>query len=298
VDRLSPSINYSENIAHEVNPIEEIGIEDFDGLWKKYDIIELNTCVKPCFFRYLFHKYDAEFILYIDPDIQVFNKFSDLENLFLNKSILLTPHILTPLEFDNETPNECNFLNHGIYNLGFLGLKNDDNALQLLKWWEVRTLNFGYNRLKDGLFVDQLWMNFVPLYFNNVHIIRHLGYNMAPWNLHERFLSIENGTLMVNNIEELLFFHFSSYDYREPEKISKYYSRSNFDNRPDLKGIYKRYDKELNLNKISTLSNINCFYVLKRNEFLILEKKVQRKKRPFVLMKRTIKKVTNKLTKW
>ena len=59
----------------------------------------------------------------------------------------------------------------------------------MLEWWEKRCLKIGFDRPCEGLFVDQLWISLVPLFFSDVIIMRHKGLNMAPWNLHERAIA-------------------------------------------------------------------------------------------------------------
>ncbi len=48
--------------------------------------------------------------------------------------------------------------------------------------------NKAFIDLKKGLFVDQIWINFVPLFFKKVRIFLHHEYNVAYWNLHERMI--------------------------------------------------------------------------------------------------------------
>ena len=66
------------------------------------------------------------------------------------------------------------------------------NTLYMLHWWKERTYNMGYQRLEKGLFVDQLWMNLVPVLFESCNVLNHPGYNMGPWNLHERKLQVKD----------------------------------------------------------------------------------------------------------
>ncbi len=105
---------------------------------------------------------------------------SDLQKYLENYSIVLVPHIYTPIPMDGKTPQESNFLNYGIYNLGFIAVKNTTISVQFIRWWKDTTYNFGFFSVKDGLFVDQLPINLVPIFFEEVYIITHFGYNMAP----------------------------------------------------------------------------------------------------------------------
>lgn len=298
VDKFSPEIDYDKEIGHNIILSENIGIPDFDDLWKKFSIIEFNTCVKPFFFEYFISHYeDLEFLYYLDPDTYVFDSFKLIEYEFGDENnILLTPHILTPINLDGKYPDEPIFLNYGLYNLGFLGLKKPVLSLNLIHWWKERTYNFGYNRTCEGLFVDQLWFNLVPILFEKVKISKHLGLNMGPWNLHERILSKENGNFQVNDNYPLIFYHFSNYKYSQPEVLASYYNRFTFDNRLDLKEIYETYLERLIAIDIKKISSISCFYMEKRDEYLkAIELEEQKKKQEQKKMERTYKWWTKKI---
>lgn len=261
VDELLDEIDYSFFHPAVIIPVKRLGITDFAGLCERYNIIELNTSVKATFFKFLNKQFQCTKIIYFDPDVQVFHSLKSLLNCLDKADILLTPHILSPIPHDGLTPQENIFLNYGIYNLGFLALNmNSVNVLNFLDWWEDRTLTLGYIRVSEGLFVDQLWVNLVPLLFNKVHILRDYGYNMAPWNLHERAISQHSATnYRLNDGSELAFYHFSSYSFRNPYLICKdFYNRYSFKTRPDLRNLYSQYHQKLIQNKVEFFSDQVC----------------------------------------
>lgn len=271
VDQYSDEINYQKEIGHSVILCTDIGIPDFESLWKKYNIIELNTCVKPFYLEYFTEKYpDLSNLMYFDPDTFVFGDLSAIENELNNgKEIILTPHILTPIPIDGKMPTEQTFLNYGTYNLGFIGVKNPSNNKSFFKWWGERTYHIGYDKVTDGLFVDQLWMNFTPIFYQNTVISRNLGLNMGPWNLHERYISTdENQKFIINNTDELIFYHFSNYKFNKPEILASYYDRFTFENRTDLVDFYTDYRNILVANNVEKLSTLSCYYVELRDNYI------------------------------
>lgn len=296
VDNLSSEIDYEHEIDYSIILCDEIGIPDFDSLWKKYDIIELNTCVKPFYLKYFTEKHkDLTHLMYFDPDTFVFGNLTEIENeLSHDKEIILTPHILNPIPLDNYAPGENTFLNFGIYNLGFIGIKNPSNNHSFFSWWSDRTYHRGYSNVSDGFFVDQLWMNLTPIFFDKTIISKHYGLNVAPWNLHERKISQPfPQNWLINDITSLIFYHFSSYNYTDPTKISKYYSRYSFENRPDLITLYEYYHMKILENNIEKLSKIECDYVLKRNKFISENTPIVKKNKVSF-----IKKLKNKLSSY
>ncbi len=259
-DKKAKEIDYSFFNPHKVIEAHELGIKKFEQMSIQYNIIELNTSIKPFAFSYLFKTFNAEYVMYFDPDTYVFDRLTSIEDELIDSSILLTPHIYTPIEFDGKEPTENAFTQHGIYNLGFLALKKSSDSDDLLEWWERRLEMNCYHKAELGIFVDQLPMNFSPIFFNNVKISKNWGLNMAPWNLHERTLSLKEDKYIVNNKHPLILYHFSNCYINEPEVLSTYYTRVTFDNNPVLKKLYDEYKDIVYKNNYNQLSKIECVY--------------------------------------
>ena len=265
VDKLNTENEFADTIPFEIIEVEKIGIESFDSLYSKYNLTELNTAVKPFFIKYLFKsKNEISTVIYFDPDIYVYNKFEELENRLHENDIVITPHITKPIT-DYYVPNEKDFLNTGIYNLGFIAVKRTENALTFLDWWMNRLREHCFMDIKNGLFVDQLWINLVPIFFKNVHILTHPGYNMAYWNLQERNITIVQDSLYVNDSYPLVFFHFSGYKINKKHAISVYQNRFNFMQRPDITLLFKDYASHLEQNNHQEFLSIKCYYANSKN---------------------------------
>lgn len=270
VDEVSDAVDYTGYGHFDIIPISQLSNIDLEPLWRKYNIIELNTCVKATFIKHLRIMYpSAMCIFYFDPDVKIYDSLAILEAELEVHDILLTPHILSPLPLDCQLPAESTFLNYGLYNLGFLGLKPFSSIVDsMLDWWEARILQFGYDRIAEGYFVDQIWANLVPLFFENVKILKSLGCNMAPWNLHERRGLAKTGAIYeMPDRTRLMFYHFSGYNVAYPQQISKYFNRFPLSTMPVLEEMYKQYHDELLANKIDALSLIPCVYVTKYKEY-------------------------------
>lgn len=274
-DELHPDIDYSA-IADEVIPIGSI--EPFiNELAGKYNILELNTCIKPKAFEYLLQERGFDTVIYLDPDIQLSDNLSTVDAALHDASILLTPHIYTPIPLDGRQPAESVFLNFGLYNLGFLAVRNNEEVIRFLTWWKERTYQQGYIDLYNGIFVDQLPVNLVPLFFKGVHILQDPGLNMAPWNLHERTLTSEGSTYLVNGEHPLRFFHFSSFNTDKIELPIARYNRYTLAQRPDLLFLYQEYARALLVAGHERYRQVACVYDRKRSQGSVFDKLMGRK---------------------
>lgn len=265
VDKKDPSIPYRD-FGFEVLEIAQMEPK-INSLAQKYSIVELNTCVKPAFFEYLFQQRRAERVIYMDPDTCLFSRLDAVDQLLSTHDFVVTPHILSPIPMDGLSPDEPLFLNYGLYNLGFLALKRSAETQRFLRWWRERTYQKGYDNPARGLFTDQLWINLVPLFFEGVAILRHPGYNMAPWNLHERILLEKDNGYHLESGEPLAFYHFSGFKPGVP-KLHNDYTRFTMEQRAGLKTLYQRYEQQISQNQYTTYSRIPCHYVSVRQEFL------------------------------
>ncbi|RFM27817.1 hypothetical protein [Deminuibacter soli] len=258
-DEPLPDIDYTP-LADEVIPVAAIE-PAIHALAARYNTVELNTCLKPRIIEYLFTERGEEKVIYLDPDTKLFSSPAFLYQLLDNTSILLTPHIYTPIPLDNKTPGESTFLNFGLYNLGFIGLSNTSETTEFIRWWKNHTYQQGYIDVYKGIFVDQLPINHVPIFFKNVHILHNTGVNMAPWNLHERYLSAAPaGAYMVNGNTSLVFYHFSSFRAGHMELPLQHYNRFNMAARPDLHELYRTYNDDLKAAGYARYSHLTPAY--------------------------------------
>ena len=263
VDKKIPQIDYA-TIPFEIIEVESIGIVAFDEMFKRYSITELNTAVKPFYFKYFFNAIpEINSIIYLDPDILVYQPFMDLEKVLEGNEIVITPHFTTPIN-DDKIQSENDFLYTGLYNLGFLALKKGKESQKLLEWWAKRLETKAYINLAKGMFTDQIWINFAPLFFDSIQIIKHPGYNMAYWNMHERNLNVKNEVIFKEQTYPLVFFHFSGYDPLKPENLSKYQNRFSFENRKDIVDLFNDYKEKLFMNGYAAFINYQCYYTIEK----------------------------------
>ena len=233
-----------ENEPCEIILAKDIGIENFESVSFKYDVLEFNTSMKYSFLKYLKREKGADRVMYIDPDIYIYRNLDFLFDKLDDYSMIFTPHTMTPYT-DDKGPGEADLLRGGTLNLGWIAVGDSEESDKFLDWAERFVLKYGYNEPRSGLFTDQKPMDLVSSYFDNYLIYKDLGCNMAYWNSHERTLSEKEDGYYVNDDHPLHFYHFSGLNLFSDTEISKFQSRYDLISRPDLYKIFNDYRANL-----------------------------------------------------
>ena len=163
-------------------------------------IFEYYFTLTPCLIRYLLPKIpEGEFLTYLDSDLYF---YSDPEPVFeelQNRSIGIIPH---------RFPKELEHMNmHGIYNVGWVTFRNDNQGQECLAWWRECCLRWCHDRIEGELYADQGYLNDWPSRFTNTVVIQHLGANVAPWNVGQYAIAKESSGVTING-HRLIFYHF------------------------------------------------------------------------------------------
>ena len=222
-------------LADDPRGLLDAGSEPFDGLlpisgldipsWRGWafghTIVELCTAIKPFALGKLLARQDCSAAIYFDPDIVAFSPLDDIVRALDEDNIVLTPHQTKPDEsIAGIMDNEICSLKHGIYNLGFIGVRAGDEGRRFAEWWSRRTYYFCRDDIPNGLFTDQRWIDLAPAFFDGVRIIKSPRHNVAPWNLTTRSLtgSIQEGFQVDGH--PLGFFHFTGFDSGDHEVMA------------------------------------------------------------------------------
>jgi hypothetical protein len=269
--------------------IDKLNIPDFDNFTLKYSITELNTAVKPFYFNYFFQTVeDLEAVIFFDPDILVYSELKKLDADLEKYNFVITPHIWSPIN-DDFLLGEKHINNTGIYNLGFFAVKKSEESQRFINWWMDRLYKYCYIRFEEGLYVDQIWIHFLPIFFEKTLIERDLGYNVAYWNLHERSITKKVNSYYVNTKTELKFYHFSGFQKNIPNMVSKHQNRFTFEQRKDIKPIYDEFLFHLDRFEYDAFVNIECYYSERRKQYL--KEKYAEKKNFIRLYKDILRKI-------
>ena len=130
-----------------------------------YTPFELANGLKGQLHQYLKTYTEADQWIYLDSDILVLDSFEPILNQLSETSLLLSKHFDNPLETSLVYPHEIKLLRYGLFNGGFLGIRQTPLAEQFIDWFSHRLQYYSLFDLDKSLFVDQLWLNLIPVFF-------------------------------------------------------------------------------------------------------------------------------------
>ncbi|HUX62985.1 glycosyl transferase [Sulfuricella sp.] len=240
-DRLTDPELLRGEAWDEIMPIDTLDIPDWRRWAFTHDIVELSTAIKPFVLSRLLDRPDCGGVFYFDPDMVLFSRLDDLIGRLGESDILLTPHQNKPeVGLAQVIDNEICSLKHGIYNLGFIGVRPSSIGRAFARWWADRIYYFCRDDIPNGLFTDQRWIDLAPALFDGVEVIRSSRFNVAPWNLTTREMSgnLEEGFRVDG--EPLGFYHFTGFDSGAHRIMTGKYCAAN----SSVSALVSWYEKE------------------------------------------------------
>lgn len=182
-----------------------LGKQIFDKYFRLY-IDGFRWSMKPVVLNYLLESgYDQAFFL--DPDLFFFADFSFIESDLDKKAVLLTPHWRASKPMLDEN-NFAILQTSGLFNAGFIGVTAAGRTA--MDWWARVCLYRCEKQPTQGLYVDQAYLDMMPIYFDDVVIERHRGCNVANWNRVECARIVRpDGVVGIKGGWDIVFIHFT-----------------------------------------------------------------------------------------
>jgi len=172
------------------------------------------TCT-PSILYYCITKFDLPLCTYLDADLFFFSDPGVLINELGKNSILITEHRYSE-EYDHSEIN-------GIYCVQFISFRNDKRGMAALMWWKDSCIEWCFNRLEDGKFGDQKYLDDWPIRFEGTHVLQHLGGGVAPWNVQQYKIGKVNSDYLITDRSQvrapLVFFHFHWVRFLKNQKV-------------------------------------------------------------------------------
>ena len=181
VTPLQPDVHSTEIIT-----LKELsdGNGKVRALADKYanDLDALRWALKSAFILHLLDLH-RDNVLYADCDMCFFGRPSALLAPLKNQGAVVTPHWRPPLPTKDLRSFRLNFLD-GLYNAGCISVGR--SGASAMAWWLDCCTSACEKNYAEGLYVDQRYLDLMPIYFPEVAVCRHRGYNLADWNRHLR----------------------------------------------------------------------------------------------------------------
>lgn len=233
----------------------DIEIPDVRTMEFVYDVMEFSTAIKPYAFLYFHKNYIGAHVLYTDPDLYLVKPLDHVfDALSRGAGLVLTPHMMRPLQ-DGKQPDDLTIMKSGIYNLGFLGTRAEEETLLFLRWWADRCRRDAIVDIANNKFTDQRWVDLAPAFVGSAYILRHPGYNIAYWNLAGRKITKRRKDYKSNG-ENIHFLHFSGVVPSNSRVLSKHQDRFEIDDLPVFAELHKIYLADILSNHWQVTSKI------------------------------------------
>jgi hypothetical protein len=161
------------------------------------------TCTPSLPLYVLDHAPGIEAVTYLDADLFFFGDPAGAYAEMDGNSVGIVGHRFSA-EQEHQTQGS------GIYNVSFMIFKADEHARECLEWWRARCNEWCYQRVEDGKFGDQKYLDDWPTRFARVVVLKEVGIGVAPWNLGSDRISRRGGQVLVDG-QPLIYYHFHSF---------------------------------------------------------------------------------------
>jgi hypothetical protein len=157
------------------------------------------TCTAPLL-NYLLERLDPEEVVtYVDADLYFFSDPRTIFDELGSGSILLTEHRFPPELAHREI--------FGRYNVGLLCFRRNQTGLAAVRWWRERSIEWCYDRVEEGKFAEQRYLDQVPALFRETIVVQNPAAAVAPWNWSTDGMTFSADRLLIGG-EELITYHF------------------------------------------------------------------------------------------
>lgn len=211
------------------------------------------TCT-PSTIDYVLKNNDVPACTYIDSDLYFYSDpailISELEES--GKSVLITEHRYSTL------PRLHGEKKAGRFCVQFITFLKEKNSLEVLEKWRTQCLDWCFARYEDGKFGDQKYLDAWPALYSNIHILKHQGGGIAPWNLTQFTFKRKSDSLLGTLRKDksgfiVVFYHFQYVKFMSDGNcdIGWYYISSNAKKLFYVPYLKKIIDIELRIREVN-----------------------------------------------
>jgi len=161
--------------------------------------IDYVFTVKPFLVLHFFAESAAESMMYFDSDRYFYADPRAALDQVGAASIAITEHRFSP--------DRLALAKYGRFNSGWSMFRRDADGMACLRRWADDCLARCHDRVEDGRFGDQGFLNAWPDRYKSLAIVANKGINLAVWNVDNYALEECDGRLTADG-DALVFYHF------------------------------------------------------------------------------------------
>jgi len=167
---------------------------------------------------YCLHTFNLANCTYVDADLFFYQSPRVLiDEMPTDKHVMITEHRYTSY-YDQSTIS-------GKYCVQFMYFDQHASSLQVLQHWRNQCLEWCYNRIEEGKFGDQKYLDTWTQHFSCVHELQHLGGGLAPWNIQQYQFQRNKTHQLIGTTNaskksfEAIFYHFHGFKFYDNGKF-------------------------------------------------------------------------------
>lgn len=139
-------------------------------------------------------------VAYLDADLMFFSDPQPIFDEWNGNDILIHEHRFAPNHLSMQR-------DLGIFNVGFVGLRNSDEGWRCVRRWREQCLAACRLDPDHGLCGDQKYLEEWPALYDRLTVLQHKGAGLAPWNVAQYALSASADIVAVDGLP-LIFYHY------------------------------------------------------------------------------------------
>lgn len=178
---------------------------------------------------------EMESVTYLDADMKFFSSPQSVFDQMTKKDILICDH--------NFERNSEKNMPYGRFNVGWLTFRNNQVGLDCLTRWAQDCVDWCYDRLEDGKFADQKYLDAWPEMYGDHLAIAPKTLDLGPWGIGRGELTSRDGQLLING-QPIILYHYQGLRlFSERHYYLGYYYHHPIQN--ILEELYEPYIREL-----------------------------------------------------
>lgn len=216
---------------------EKLGVQEWGEMCARYYDFELVAASRPWFAKNILKANpECSSLTFLSPTTILYDSMQEINDPAAD--LFLTPNITKPLAPSKDLDDK-RILNIGMFHAGSWILKPNPVTIKMLDWWTHRTIDRAKFDLCNGMCMDQLWLNYAPIWVEKTTKISHSGWHFGLHSILNKTLTEKNGNYSVEN-EKLISADFAGLMHFDPiwSDHVKLVNHS-----PVFKKLFKEYSK-------------------------------------------------------